>query len=169
MLRLGEIQLSADAVINFTTTQLADNQPLAPEGVFDEAAGGGRLYERAYEALKKWDAVINRPLNITRGEGDPALGGTWTVPPHNAPSGETAAGWLMAYQGSSRHRGVKSALLLNCNLALGPAVKGGGLHRVKRGNLGVCCAVVSRRHCLDLHARWCRCCQQQALNVVCST
>ncbi|KAI8472715.1 MAG: hypothetical protein J3K34DRAFT_519583 [Monoraphidium minutum] len=78
LLALGEITLTADAVLNLTAAQLTDQQPLS-----------GALAERAAAAVAGLKAAINAPL--PRGDDHPALGEAWARPTPNRPSAFYAA------------------------------------------------------------------------------
>jgi hypothetical protein len=90
LLALGEIRLPADAVLNLTARQLADGQPLAPEGSGSPA--GGRLYEDAEAVLRDLnETAINRPLAPMGDGARPSVGDTWAAPSPNPPSAFYAA------------------------------------------------------------------------------
>jgi hypothetical protein len=97
LLALGELELPADAVVNFTAGQLEGAQPLvdfAPQASHQAKAvsGAPRLYQRgAAAAARVLDGRVNAPLPAPNASGprpaDPAEGEAWDAPTPNRPSG----------------------------------------------------------------------------------
>ena len=88
LLALGGIRLRADAALNLTASQIADNRALAPPN-----SDGARLYNRSAETIAMLNgSVINSPLvrewngSTLAPTADPALGDTWLQPHPNPPS-----------------------------------------------------------------------------------
>jgi hypothetical protein len=106
LLRLGELELTANAVVNFTRGQLASEQPLVearqqPAGAAVVKAVGqppsARLYQRsAEEVARLLEGRINAPLprlNVTGPRPEkPAEGEAWALPVPNRPSGASVMG-----------------------------------------------------------------------------
>lgn len=78
LLKLGEITLPADAVLNLTAAQLVDPGSLL----------GGKVAPEAEKVLGGLAARINEAVPPRGNTADPAIGDAWNVPTHNRPSGE---------------------------------------------------------------------------------